>query len=146
MCNKFIAALVMICTLMVLPAHADKTKKEGKLAPAVIKNMGVTKDGDAELFCLDFSDPRIPDLETIDDEKKPRLFFDVIEVKEWKGQKSYDIKGAMIKQVRTGYNAESKKLRVVLDLNPVYNYNIEPSYDDRYNLFCIAISARSVRK
>ncbi|GFM33660.1 AMIN domain-containing protein [Desulfovibrio subterraneus] len=144
--NSIFLALVILCTLMVSPSFADKAKKGGHLVPTVIKNMGVTKDGDAELFCLDFSDPRIPDLETIDDESNPRLFFDVIEVKEWKGQSTYEIKGAMIRQVRTGFNNDSKKLRVVLDLNPKYNYNIEPSYDDRYNLFCIAISARSVRQ
>lgn len=155
--TKLFLSVFLVLTLMLSPAYAEKKKAKSKPAPAkteekkdtlatiFIKNMGVTKDGEAELFCLDFSAPRIPDLQTIDDPQTPRIFFDVVGVAEWKGQSTYDIKGSMIKQVRTGYDVQTQKLRVVMDLNAIYNYNVEPSYDDRYNLFCVAISARSVR-
>ncbi len=139
--------IFLLLALMVSPAAADKKGVQDKdtLKPTTIKNMGVTRDGDAELFCLDFTTARVPDLQTIDDEKNPRVFFDVIKVAEWNGQPKYDIKGNMIRQVRTGYTKGSQRLRVVLDLNAIYNYNIEPSFDERYNLFCVAISARNVR-
>lgn len=137
---------VLCLALMPFSVSAEKGKKdEKKLTPATVKNMGVTKDGDVELFCMDFSNPRVPDLQTIDDEANPRVFFDIPAIAEWKGQSTYEIKGSLIKQVRTGYNGKDKKLRVVIDLAPVYNYNVEPSFDDRYNLFCVAFSARSVR-
>lgn len=139
------ALILIIAALMVSPAHADKNGNKDTLTPTTIKNMGVTREGDAELFCLDFTQPRIPEIETIDDEKNPRVFFDVPGIAEWKGQATYDIEGTMIERVRTGYTQQTQKLRIVLDLNHVYNYSIEPSYDERYNLFCIAITARSVR-
>ncbi len=145
-----LSRLLAICLLAIcfgalssVPAMAKNGKQQ---APLTVKNIGVTREGDGELLCLDFSEPYVPELSTIDDAEKPRVFFDVQPVAQWKGKATYDVNGTFIHQVRTGHTEKEQRLRVVLDLDPRYNYMVKPSFNDEYNLFCIAISARSIRE
>lgn len=109
--------------------------------PTQVINIGVTQQGDAELFCVDFNKPKIPDINTVDN-GSPRIFFDVRDVHEWKGQKRYDVNANYIKSVRTHHNTGQKSLRVVLDLSDQYNYRVDPSWVEAYYLFCISVSKR----
>ena len=140
-------AVLLFCTLMVSPVFAEKASSGAKeeLTPITVNNIAFNYNDETELLCMDFSSPRIPDLETIDDAKNPRLYFDINSVSQWKGKSAYETKGIMVKQIRTGYDTKKKRLRVVMDLNAIYNYYIEYSFDERYNLYCVAISIRDIR-
>ncbi|MFV0420655.1 hypothetical protein [Oleidesulfovibrio sp.] len=109
--------------------------------PTQVINIGVTQQADAELFCVDFNKPKIPDINTVDN-GSPRIFFDVHDVHEWQGKKRYDVNANYIKAVRTHHNAAAKSLRIVLDLSDQYNYRVDPSWVEAYYLFCIAVSKR----
>lgn len=109
--------------------------------PTRVINIGVSRQGEADVFCIDFNKPRIPDLQTVDN-GAPRIYFDIPDIHEWSGAKRYDVNGTYIQAVRTHHNTDKKTMRVVLDLNDRYNYRVDPSWVEDYYLFCIAISKR----
>lgn len=105
--------------------------------------MGLSKDGDTELLCLDFTTPRYPDIKTLDN-GKPRVFFDIFGVERWDGKSKYDVDGTIIKSVRTGYSKERDRVRVVMDLNPRFTYDVRSAFDETKNLFCVGIAIRTI--
>ena len=71
--------------------------------------------------------------------EKPRIVIDIENVFSWKGKSVIDVDGIFVKKIRTHLHSVTRKLRIVLDLNPSRNYVADQSFFKKDNLFCIII-------
>ena len=70
---------------------------------------------------------------------KPRIVIDIKPVSSWSGPYRTPVKGNMIRQIRTFLHPGTKKMRIVLDLNPSENYFVNQIYYEKKNTYCIEI-------
>jgi hypothetical protein len=70
---------------------------------------------------------------------RPRIVIDIKPVSSWSGSYKTPVKGILIKQIRTHLDPGTKKLRVVLDLNPSENYYVNQIYYEKKHTYCIEI-------
>ncbi len=88
-----------------------------------------------------FSVPQLIALEG----KNPRIAIDIHNVFLLNENNTIPVNGYLIKRIRTYYSRNSETLRVVLDLNPVENYNAKPTYYKVDNKYCLEISHASLK-
>lgn len=88
-----------------------------------------------------FSVPQLIALEG----KNPRIAIDIHNVFLLNEHNTIPVNGYLIKRIRTYYSRNSETLRVVLDLNPVENYNAKPTYYKVDNKYCLEISHASLK-
>jgi ketosteroid isomerase-like protein len=69
----------------------------------------------------------------------PRIVIDITPVSSWSGPYKTPVKGSMIRQIRTLLHPDTKKLRIVLDLNRSENYFINQIYYEKEHTYCIEI-------
>jgi hypothetical protein len=79
--------------------------------------------------------PKILTLEGDD----PRIIIDIKPVSTWSGRSTTLVEGNLIRQIRTHLHPDTKKLRIVLDLNPSENYFINQIYYEKKNIYCIEV-------
>jgi ketosteroid isomerase-like protein len=70
---------------------------------------------------------------------KPRIVIDIKPVSSWSGRHRTPVKGNLIRQIRTHLYPGTKKLRIVLDLNPSENYFINQVYYEKKHTYCIEV-------
>ena len=82
-----------------------------------------------------FGDPRIFSIPG----NKPRIVIDVKQVQQWLGKTRIQVNGVQIKEIRIHLHKKEEKLRIVLDLNPVMDFMVEPRYYEVERLYCIHV-------
>lgn len=80
----------------------------------------------------------VPKILTIEGDD-PRIVIDIKPVSSWSGRYRTLVKGNLIRQIRTHLHPDTKKLRIVLDLNPSENYFINQIYYEKKHIYCIEI-------
>jgi hypothetical protein len=78
--------------------------------------------------------------------EKPRIVVDIKNVFSWKNKPVIQVDGVFVKKIRTHLHSTTKKLRIVLDLNPSKNYVADQSFFKKDNIFCITIGAERENK
>ena len=81
----------------------------------------------------------IPAFFTLEGER-PRIVIDIRNVSFWKGRYKVPVHGQHIKQIRSYYHRDSKKLRIVLDLKTGKDYMISQRYDMTGNIYTVSVT------
>jgi len=80
----------------------------------------------------------VPEILTLEGDD-PRIVIDIKPVSSWSGRPATLVEGNLVRQIRTYLHLDTKKLRIVLDLNPSENYYINQIYYEKKNIYCIEI-------
>ena len=80
----------------------------------------------------------IPEILTIEGDQ-PKIVIDIKPVSSWSGNYRTAVKGNLIRQIRTHHHPGTKKLRIVLDLNPSENYFINQVYYEKKHIYRIEV-------
>lgn len=73
--------------------------------------------------------------------KDPRIVIDVKNVLSMRqGLKKVDVQGRLIRQVRSNLDYASRRLRIVVDLAPLKNYDVEPVFYRAEKIYMVDIT------
>ncbi|MFC1516543.1 AMIN domain-containing protein [Thermodesulfobacteriota bacterium] len=121
----------------------DKTTGEPAISSPsdalVVKRIDfkIEEDGAEKIFIAmnRFAVPEVMVLEGL----KPRIAIDIKNVHSWDGQPESQVNGKLIKQIRTHLYHDTKKLRIVLDLDADGDYSVNPIYYKSDYIYCIEV-------
>jgi hypothetical protein len=117
----------------------------GKEAPLMLRNISV-KFGPAghEKVLIEFNRDAAPEISSIGG-KDPRIVIDVKNVLSIRqGIKKIDVQGKLVRQIRSNLDYASRRLRIVVDLAPSRNYDIEPVFSKVEKIYMLDITEAPV--
>ncbi|PKN60882.1 MAG: hypothetical protein CVU53_00780 [Deltaproteobacteria bacterium HGW-Deltaproteobacteria-11] len=146
-------------TAVPVPAASKKTDRKTKslsqetpTAPASrkeppleVKNIAVKFEpaGHEKVF-IDFNRDVAPELFSIEG-KDPRIVIDIKNVSSVRqGLTRINVRGKLIRQIRSSLDHASRQLRIVVDLSPSISYEVEPTFYRAEKMYVLDISAASV--
>ena len=112
--------------------------KDIKPSNIIIKSIKFEAKKDRENVFIASNTFFVPEILTLEGDK-PRIVIDIKPVSSWGGRYRTPVKGNIIRQIRTHLHPDTKKLRIVLDLNPSENYFINQIYDEKKHIYCIEV-------
>ncbi len=104
----------------------------------MVKSIKFESKKDREKVFIASNNFFVPEILTLEGDK-PRIIIDIKRVSSWRGNYRTPVNGNLIKQIRTFLHNDTKKLRIVLDLNPSENYYINQIYYKKENIYCIEV-------
>jgi len=104
----------------------------------IIKSIKFVSKKDHENVFIASNKYFVPKILTLEGDK-PKIVIDIKPVSSWRGPYRTTVKGNKVRQIRTYLHPDTKKLRVVLDLNPSENYFINRIYYEKKNIYCIEV-------
>lgn len=120
---------------------ADISRKE---APLMVRNITLKfgPTGHERVF-IEFNRDATPAISSIGG-KDPRIVVDIKNVLSIRqGLKRIDIRGKLVRQIRSNLDHASRQLRIVVDLVPSRNYDVEPVFYTAEKTYVIDISEDS---
>jgi ketosteroid isomerase-like protein len=122
---------------------SDKTGQNHKIKPIsrnniIIKSIKFEPKKDQDSVYIASNTFFIPEILTLEG-NKPRIVIDIRSVSSWSGPYITPVRGNLIRQIRTHLHPDTKKLRIVLDLNPSENYFINQIYYEKKYIYCIEV-------
>lgn len=129
--------------LVSVPPPADKAGQDNEIKAVlpngiIIKSIKFEPKKDREKVFIASNTFFVPEILTLEGDK-PRIVIDIKPVSSWSGRHRTPVKGNLIRQIRTHLHPGTKKLRIVLDLNPSENYFINQVYYEKKNIYCIEV-------
>ncbi|PLX51877.1 MAG: hypothetical protein C0611_08810 [Desulfobacteraceae bacterium] len=129
--------------LVSVPPPADKAGQDHEIKAVlqngiIIKSIKFEPKKDREKVFIASNTFFVPEILTLEGDK-PRIVIDIKPVSSWSGRHRTPVKGNLIRQIRTHLHPGTKKLRIVLDLNPSENYFINQVYYEKKNIYCIEV-------
>jgi ketosteroid isomerase-like protein len=115
--------------------HEIKTILENNV---IIKSIKFEAKKDRDKVFIASNTFFVPEILTLEGDD-PRIVIDIKPVSSWSGRSTTLVEGNLIRQIRTHLHPDTKKLRIVLDLNPSENYFINQIYYEKKNIYCIEI-------
>jgi hypothetical protein len=115
-----------------------------KEPPLLVRNIYVKFEpaGHEKVF-IDFSRDVTPEISSIGG-KDPRIVVDIKNVLSIRqGIKKIEVQGKLIRQVRSNLDLSSRRLRIVVDLAPSRNYEVEPVFYKAEKIYMLDISEGS---
>ena len=121
----------------------DKKRRSHKikaLSPKkiIVKSIRFNIEKDREKVFVALNNYNIPKVLTLNG-GRPRIVVDVKNVSSWKGLSIIPVNGNLIKQIRTHFHRDAKKLRIVLDLKKSEDNIINKSFNKAENIFCVEV-------
>lgn len=104
----------------------------------IIKSIKFVPKKDHENVFIASNKYFVPKILTLEGDK-PKIVIDIKPVSSWRGPYRTPVKGNIVRQIRTYLHPDTKKLRIVLDLNPSKNYFINRIYYEKKNIYCIEV-------
>lgn len=119
---------------------AERGHKTKVLPPAknIVKSIKFNIEKDREKVFVALNNYSIPKVLTLNG-GRPRVVVDVKNVSSWKGLSTIPVNGKLIKQIRTHFHHDVKKLRIVLDLTKSKDNIVNKSFNKAENIFCIEV-------
>jgi hypothetical protein len=119
---------------------AGRSHKMKALPPTniIVKSIKFNIEKDREKVFVALNNYSIPKVLTLNG-GRPRVVVDVKNVSSWKGLSIIPVNGKLIKQIRTHFHHDAKKLRIVLDLTQSEDNIINKSFDKAENIFCVEV-------
>lgn len=122
---------------------ADKAGQDKKIKAIlqngiIIKSIKFEPKKDRENVFIASNTFFVPEILTFEGDK-PRIVIDIKPVSSWSGRNRTPVKGNLIRQIRTHLHPDTKKLRIVLDLNPSENYFINQVYYEKKHIYRIEV-------
>ena len=121
----------------------DKAKRGNKIkalppTKIIVKSIKFNIEKDREKVFVALNNYSIPKVMTLNG-GRPRVVVDVKNVSSWKGLSIIPVNGKLIKQIRTHFHHDAKKLRIVLDLKKSEDNIINKSFNKAENIFCVEV-------
>lgn len=130
--------LIVLGLILCLTGNAIAGKASA-LPPLKTMNLAwLTNKHGADILCMEFNRFYTPTLSTVD-EGAPRLYFDLPNTVEWDAKPLYNVNSKILKKVRTSHDKKKKQARVVMDLDPKYDYSVRMSAVEEEKTFCIGV-------
>jgi ketosteroid isomerase-like protein len=104
----------------------------------IIKSIKFVPKKDHENVFIASNKYFVPKILTLEGDT-PKIVIDIKPVSSWRGPYRTKVKGNKVRQIRTFLHSDTKKLRIVLDLNPSENYFINRIYYEKKNIYCIEV-------
>ena len=104
----------------------------------IVKSIRFNIEKDREKVFVALNNYSIPKVLTLNG-GRPRVVVDVKNVSSWKGLSIIPVNGNLIKQIRTHFHHDAKKLRIVLDLKKSEDNIINKSFNKAENIFCVEV-------
>lgn len=119
---------------------AGRSHKIKALPPTniIVKSIKFNIEKDREKVFVALNNYSIPKVLTLNG-GRPRVVVDVKNVSSWKGLPIIPVNGKLIKQIRTHFHHDQKKLRIVLDLTQSEDNIINKSFNKAENIFCVEV-------
>jgi hypothetical protein len=117
------------------PDHEVKDISQDNI---IIKSIKYRSEKDRENVLIASNTFFVPEILTFEDDK-PRVVIDIKPVSFWSGRYKTLVRGKLIRQIRTHLNPATKKLRIVLDLNPSENYFINQVFYEKKYTYCFEV-------
>lgn len=113
-----------------------------KETPLEVKNITVKfEPAGHERVVIDFNRDAAPELFSIEG-KEPRVVIDVVNVSSVRqGLTRIDVRGKLIRQIRSSLDHASRRLRIVVDLSPSVSYEVEPAFYRAEKIYVLDISS-----
>jgi hypothetical protein len=107
----------------------------------LIKDMTFKKEKDGhEKFLIEFNRFNEPKIFSMDG-KKPRIVIDIHNISSVRsGLSRIDVKGTLVKQIRTALDRKTNSMRIVIDVEANRNYEVDQTFYKAENLFVVDIS------
>jgi hypothetical protein len=142
------AHLITLLLLFVFAMAWPGVLPAGSQAPIdeelpVIASIDFTMTDTSEKICVEFNIFRFPEIIPLEGEK-PRVAIDIKNIQVWDGDAVTPLDGNLIQNIRTYLNPKTDVLRIVMDLNPLEDYLVNPSFYTDRNVFCLEIIHQSV--
>ena len=115
--------------------HKIKSKLQNDV---IIKSIKFEHKKDQDYVFIASNTFFVPEILTLEGDD-PRIVIDIKPVSSWSGRSATLVEGNLVRQIRTHLHPDTKKLRIVLDLNPSENYFINQIYYEKKNIYCIEI-------
>ncbi|MFH1079594.1 MAG: AMIN domain-containing protein [Pseudomonadota bacterium] len=112
-----------------------------KEPPLEVKNIAVKfEPAGHEKVIIDFNLDAVPELFSIEG-KDPRIVIDIKNVSSVRhGLSRINVRGRLIRQIRSNLDHVSHHLRIVVDLSPSINYEVEPAFYRAEKVYVLDIS------
>ncbi len=119
---------------------AERGNKAKALPPTkiIVKSIKFNIEKDREKVFVALNNYSIPKVLTLNG-GRPRVVVDVKNVSSWKGLSIIPVNGNLIKQIRTHFHHDAKKLRIVLDLKKSEDNIINKTFNKEENIFCVEV-------
>ena len=124
---------------------ADNVKTETVLASSPLVVQDITfkkKNGTSEIVLIHLNRSSWPSVLHALEDNKPMLEIEWTNAGTLPGNLSaIPVKGQWIRGLRSHYNADSKTLKIILDLNPLKGYEVSQGINEKENVFYVEIGA-----
>ena len=130
------------------PAQESRTAQTSiKEPPLEVTNIAVKFEpaGHEKVF-IDFNRDVTPELFSIEG-KDPRIVIDIKNVSSVrKGLSRIQVRGKLIRQIRSNLDHAARQLRIVVDLSPSIRYDVEPAFYRAEKIYVLDISEAPVNQ
>jgi len=119
------------------PLSEIPLEKEGGLRISIVEYTYESKQPEKVCVTLDrFVAPEVIALEG----EKPRVAIDFENTPPVEKHRDIRSAGFLIQKIRTHYHQDKRKLRMVLDLNPLEDFQVDPVFYKAENQYCLTVS------
>ena len=129
-------------------AAADRTPAGADRSPAVdVKSLRFKlKDNGRDTIFMELNRFYAPSITSIEG-GKPRIVLDFENVTSFQVEKNLmKVDGEHIRQIRTSLDRKTRKARIVLDLEPLKDYYVQPEFAQKENLYSLHVLAEDKKK
>lgn len=95
----------------------------------------------SERACFAFTADFSPDLFALEGDR-PRVVVDVSAVSGWDGKAKFPVAGKLAQRIRCYYHRDTRKLRIVVDLDPAFDFVVDPVFDQKRHILCLKMRRR----
>jgi hypothetical protein len=145
--NRFSMDLPKDQTAVKASGQKKMAVNSGKEPPLMLRNISVKfGPGGHERVFIEFNREIAPEISSIGG-KDPRIVIDVKSVLSMRqGLKNIDVQGKLIRQIRSNLDYASRQLRIVIDLAPSRNYDVEPVFYRAEKIYMVDITEAATEK
>lgn len=137
------------------PAPADSTPAPDEPKPAVsdqkpaiaVKSLRFkARDNGRDSIFIEFNRFYVPSITSLEGDK-PRIVLDLENVTSFQVEKNLiKVDGVHIRQIRSHIDRKTRKARIVLDLEPLKDYYVQPEFAQKENLYSLHVLAEDKKK
>jgi len=137
------------------PAPAERTPAPYEPKPAVsdqkpaiaVKSLRFkARDNGRDSIFIEFNRFYAPSISSIEGDK-PRIVLDLENVTSFQVEKNLiKVDGVHIRQIRSHMDRKTRKARIVLDLEPLKDYYVQPEFAQKENLYSLHVLAEDKKK
>lgn len=137
------------------PVPTDRKSARAEQKPAVSDQKPViavkslrfkARDNGRDSIFIEFDRFYAPSITSIEGDK-PRIVLDMENVSSFKVEKAViKVDGEHIRQIRASLDRKTRKARIVLDLEPLKDYYVQPEFAQKENLYSLHVLAEGKKK